>query len=48
LSDAKESALERLSEAAGREFPHLLAARAETGKGGHETDGNERLLHQCP
>jgi UTP:GlnB (protein PII) uridylyltransferase len=33
LSDAKESALERLSEDAAREFPHLLAARAETAKG---------------
>ena len=33
LSDAKERALERLSDEAGREFPHLLAARAETAKG---------------
>jgi hypothetical protein len=33
LSDAKESALERLSEEAAREVPHLLAARAETATG---------------
>ena len=33
MSDAKESALERLSEESAREFPHLLAARAETAKG---------------
>lgn len=41
MSNAKESALERLSAEAAREFPHLIAARAETAKG--LQDRRERL-----
>jgi len=33
LSGSAEGALERLSEASGREFPNLLAARARTAEG---------------